>query len=332
MAVPTPPFDDINAVVQDRMLPMLVDNVIEHSELLSVLNVDRRIMPADNITRTSEGNLATIIPILKSLNSNVKVISGYDTLDLTPGDNRRAARHELKMYAAPIGIPRTEELAMSNAVIDFIANEVMIAEETLKEQLYKDVYTGSSNSIIGLNTAINTGSYGGINGATETYWQSGVDATAHTADNMKDPTHASYVITLLQTGFKATKHNKRKPNLIICSQGVFDIIDFVASVDNQFNKPTTERQIAIANLGFEMLLWRNIPILVDDTLDTTFGDSMYMLNTDSMALLYHPMDNFEFHPFIRALNQVVKHALITVTLQLAITARRDFYRWSSLNN
>lgn len=335
MALPTNTitFDEINSIVQDDLMPKLVDNITEKSALLSILGMEDRIRPANDMSKTTEGNLAVITPLRYQIGSNTEVVSDFDTHNVTPTETKTAARYTLHTYVTPIPIAYTDELKTSTpeAAINYLSDKMMDAELDMKKKLYTDIYSGSGSSIIGLNTSIGTGSYAGIDGSVETWWQSGVDTTAHTGSNMEDSTNASYVITLLQTGYKACKNMGETPNLILCSQDVFDILDNVAESDQYLTKGTQSRFEAIANLGFNTITWRGIPVVVDDTIDDT-ADPMYMLNTNYMTLYFHPDDNFKFHPFLQSINQLAKFAKISLTCQLAIENRRMFYRWSDLNN
>lgn len=328
-------YDSISSVVQSDLLPKMVDNITEKSAFLSMMLMDGRTMSAaGRMSQGTRGNLQVLVPLRYQLGTAVGTYSDYDTIDLTPADPRTAAAFDLANYYATISISQTDELKVSgdNAVIQLLTDEMEVAELTLKKRLYQDIFSGSgSNSLVGLDTAIGTGTYGGIAGATYTWWNSTVDATAHTAANMIDSTSTSYILALLRNGYDACSHMGEKPNLILVTQRVFDILEQVADTDVQFTVPTTGRAQKVASLGFNTIVWRNIPIVVDDTINET-AHPMYMINTNYLTLYYHPDNNFKFHPFAEPVNQFSRHAKITFSGQLAIENRRMFYRWSDLNN
>jgi|GEM_PF-1369058 len=328
-------YDSITSIVVDEYIPQMIDNITEESALLAMLVNDGRVMSAaGRMSSSVSGGTKIIQPLRYDLGDRTHTYSGFDTVDITPRDPRTAAEYTFGRYVTPISISDEDEEKVNgdNAVIQLISDEMETAELDMKKKLYTDIYNGSgANSIIGLDTAIGTGTYGGIDGATYTWWQSGVDTTAHTTANMKDSTNASYIITLLQTGFLNAKHTGMKPNLILVSQKVFDILDSVSETDQQFTVPTGSRNEKVASLGFTVLFWRNIPVVVDDTISNT-DNPMYMINTNDLTLYYHPMNNFKLHPWLRPIDQMAKYAHISVTLQLAIRARRLYYRWSDLGN
>ena len=200
----------------------------------------------------------------------------------------------------------------------------------MKNAIAQDLYTGTT-AIIGLDTALGSGTYGGISGSTYSWWASGTSTTAHTAANMKTASSTSYLLTLLAAGFKSAQHMNMKPNLILCSQDVFDIAEFISHSSSQFNVPTTSRGQKMASLGFTTIEWRGIPMVVDNYINDT-SDAMYMLNTEYFDFYFHPKDNFEIAEFVRPANQDSYISRITAKLQLATSNRRMHYRWTDLNN
>jgi hypothetical protein len=298
-------YDSISAIVRDKYLPTLQDQVFKGSAALALLNLDSRIKPGGARLETMPvGGGTKIIQPLEYGEGNAQYYSFYDTIDVTPPEIITAAQYVLRNIAVPISISQDEELQVDGAdlkVIDLLDSKMENARKTKLKQLGNDFYTGGANSLQGLDTAIGTATYGGIAGASYSWWQSGVDATAHTASNMKDSTS--------------------------------DIAESIAASDQRFTKPTAgSRGEAMANLGFSVLMWRNIPLIVDRYISTA-SYPMYMGNfREGFTLYYHPKNYFKMSNWVESTNQMARVAKISCTLQSAISNRRMFYRWSDLNN
>jgi len=330
-------YNNITALVQDDLRKQVVDNIFESSALLQMMLTDGRVMSAaGRMSATSNGGTQIIQPLEYAKTTAIGTYSGHDVVDISPAELFTGAQYSMVNYYGSINISHEEELQVSGdkAIANLVTLKMKNLEKSLKDRLASDLYTGAgANSITGLDNVINTGdTYGGIDSSTYTWWVSGVDTTAHTAANMKDSTNASYVLKLLQTGWKSCKHHNESPNLILVAQDVFDIMETVSEGLGQFTTPTSQRAQKMAQLGFQTIEYRGIPVVVDDYISDS-SDPMYMLNTNYLTLYYHPNNNFEFTGFKEATNQPhAKVGQITFTGQVACSNRRHFYRWSDLNN
>jgi hypothetical protein len=331
-------YDSITAIVRDKYLPTLMDQVFKGSAALALLNLDSRIKPGGaRLESMAVSGGTKIIQPLEYGEGNTQYYSFFDTIDVTPPEIITAAEFVMKNLATPVSISQDEELQVDGAdlkVIDLLDSKMENARKTKLKQLANDFYTGGANSLQGLDTAIGTATYGGIAGASYTWWQSGVDTTAHTASNMKDSTSTSYLPTILATGFAScTQLGNPAPTHVLMSQEVWDIAEGIAASDQRFTKPTSgSRGEAMANLGFSVLMWRNIPLIVDRYISTS-SYPMYMGNfTEGFTLYYHPKNYFKASNWVESTNQMARVMKISCTLQSAVSNRRMFYRWSDLNN
>lgn len=329
-------YDNITASVRDEYRPDLIDNIFESSALLQMLLVDGRVASAGGKMTTSvNGGTKIIQPLEYAKGTAVGVYANYDVVDITPPEFITGAEFTMKNYFASLSFSHDEQLQVNgdNQVINLLNAKMKNAEKTLKDTLATALYTGATTGLIGLDTAIHaSNTYGGINSTTYSWWQSTTDATAHTAANMKLSTSGSYILNLLAAGWLACQHNNEPPNLILVSQAVWDIYEFVLQASARYTTVTSSRAKRMADGGFQVLEYRGIPVVVDDYINTT-GHPMYMCNTDYLTLYYHPDNNFEFTGFKESTNQPhARVGQITFTGQLAISNRRHFYRWSDLNN
>lgn len=167
--------DIVTTTIQNRS-GKLADNALRQNALLNYLNKKGNVKPF------SGGNV-----ILQELmyndttTQNAGSYSGYDVIDTTPNSPLSSAQFDIKQYAAAVTISGLEQLqnAGKQQIIDLLEGRVAVAEKQLMNQLSAGVYSdGTGNggkNITGLAAAISTtptsGTYGGINRATWTFWR-----------------------------------------------------------------------------------------------------------------------------------------------------------------
>lgn len=171
-----PNLTDIVATTIQNRSGKLADNTLKQNALLNYLN------KRGNVRPVSGGNvIMQEIMYNDPATQNAGSYSGYDVIDITPNSPISSAQYDLKQYAAAVTISGLEGLQNSGKeqIIDLLEGRVMVAEKQLMNQISAGVYSdGTGNggkNITGLAAAISTtpatGTYGGINRATWTFWR-----------------------------------------------------------------------------------------------------------------------------------------------------------------
>jgi hypothetical protein len=164
-------YDSVTAIVRDKYIPTLKDQVHKGSAALAMLGLDDRLRdPGPRMESMAVGGGVKIIQPLEYGESNAQYYTYYDTIDITPPEFITGAEYVMKNVAVPISISQDEELKVDGdelKVLDLLDAKMENAKKGMLKQLAGDFFTGAGASgLIGLDTAIAAGTYGGIAGGT----------------------------------------------------------------------------------------------------------------------------------------------------------------------
>lgn len=168
--------DIIATTIQNRS-GVLADNLTNNNALL------RRLQMRGNVRPFSGGNV-----ILEELmyndpaTNNANSYSGYELINVSPDSPISAAQYSITQYADAVTISGLEMLQNSGKeqIISLIEGRMQVSEARLLNRIAGDIYldgTGNGGkNITGLAAAVpdvpTTGTYGGIDRATWSFWQS----------------------------------------------------------------------------------------------------------------------------------------------------------------
>jgi hypothetical protein len=168
--------DIIATTIQSRS-GELADNVTNNNALL------RRLKQRGNVKPFSGGNvILQEIMYNDSSTATVNSYSGFEIINVSPNSPISAAQFGITQYAASVTLSGLEMLQNSGKeqIIDLLEGRIKVAEGQLQNRISNDIYldgTGNGGkNITGLKAAVpdtaTSGTYGGINRATFTFWQS----------------------------------------------------------------------------------------------------------------------------------------------------------------
>lgn len=177
-----PNISDIITTTIENRSRKIADNVTNNNALLKRLSGKGKIKPFS-------GGHKILQELSFAENSNAGWYSGYDLLPVGISDVISAAEYNIKQAAVPIIISGLEQLqnAGREQMIDLMEARISVAESTMSNLicggLYSDGSAAGGKEIDGLEKAVPVDPtaipYGGIDGATYTFWQNAVsDQTA----------------------------------------------------------------------------------------------------------------------------------------------------------
>jgi hypothetical protein len=295
MAFANSSISDIIATNIQSRTGELADNVTNNNALL------RRLKERGNVKTFSGGNvILQEIMYNDSATDNTNSYSGYEVLNVSQNSPISAAQFSITQYAAAVSISGLEMIQNSGkeAIIDLLDGRMSVAEAQLANRISGDIYldgTGNSGkNITGLGAAVpdapSTGTYGGINRASFSFWRSakfsGVTdgGSAVSASNIQ-----AYMDSLAVQLIRGTD----KPDLIVCDNNYYKL--YLQSL--QSIQRISDGGNSSVGAGFASLKYYGAGMASDVILDGGIGNDatanhMWFLNTKYMMFRPHADRNF----------------------------------------
>lgn len=265
-----PNVTDIVATTIENRSKKLADNVTKNNALLTRLNQRGNI-------RTVSGGSLIFEELSFAENGNVGWYSGYDLLPVAAQDVISSAQYDFKQAACPVIISGLDQLknAGKEQMIDLLEGRVKVAESSMMNLLaagiYSDGTAAGGKQVTGLNAAVPvnpaTGTYGGIDRATWTFWRSktttaGAALTAATVQAAFNDMWASLV------------RGSDRPDLIVVDNFMWGIYMASLQAQQRFTNPDS------AKLGFPSIQYMDADIVLDGGIGGfAVTKTAYFLNT-----------------------------------------------------
>jgi hypothetical protein len=256
----------------------LTDNIFKKNVLLDH-------MKNNDGVEYHDGGRQLVVPLMYGVNSSVMAFNGTDNLNVDYQDGIDAATYDWKFYNVSVIITKEDELKNKgkSAVISLIKAKIMQAENSLMERLNTDLFNGAasdSKEITGIETAVDTGTYGGIAGATYSWWQAYEENTA-----------ATLTVAYIRTGMNTVNlGNGGKCSIMVTTQLLHEKYESLLSATLQYNTTSSKEMKRLGDAGFLALGFRGVPVVFDEAVTT--GD-WFFLNTENLKLHILKDANFE---------------------------------------
>ncbi len=274
-----PNISDILATTIESRTRAIADNVTDNNALLSRLSQRGRI-------KTFSGGHKILQELSFQENSNSGWYSGYDLLPVGVSDVISAAEFNIKQAAVPVVISGLEMLQNSGreALIDLMEGRMSVAESTIANLISRGLYSNGTGAggkeIDGLDAAVPlnpaTGTYGGIDRATWTFWRSQADSAAGIS--------ATTIQGLMNALYAKLVRGSDRTDLIIADNTLWSV--YMASLQAQQRFYDSDA----AALGFPSIKYMDADVVLDGGIGGRATTStMYFLNTD--YLHYRPHAN-----------------------------------------
>lgn len=277
----------------------LADNMTENNAIL------RRMKQRGTIKPVSGGR--TIVQELDyAENVTYQRYSGYEVLNISPSDVFTAAEFDWKQASVAVTISGLEGSVQNTgeeAIIDLLQSRIANAERTMQNNISADMYSNGTASggkqIGGLQLLVaddpTTGTVGGINRATWTFWQN--QSFQATADG-GSAASASNIQGYMNSLYLQCSRGTDKPDLILVDNNYYTKYWESLQAIQRITQPN-EGQAGFTNLKF---------MGADVVFDGGYGGAcpanhMYMLNTNYIHWRPHSQRNMVPLENVHSINQ-----------------------------
>jgi hypothetical protein len=241
---------DIIATTIESRTKSIADNVTKNNALLSRLEQRGKV-------KTVSGGSKIFQELSFAENGNAGWYSGYDLLPVAAQDVISAAEFEFKQAACPVIVSGLDQLknAGKEQMIDLLEGRISVAESTMANLiaggLYSDGTGAGGKQLEGLNKAVpldpSTGSYGGIDPATWTFWQNKFKNSANTTTLLAD----------MNGLWASLVRGMERPDLIVVDSVVWGAYVALLQAQQRFTDPSS------ASLGFPTLKYMDADVVLD---------------------------------------------------------------------
>lgn len=287
-------YTELLSTTLKEYAPQMVDNIFSSNAAFFLMKEKQKM---------SSGGERIVKPIMYATNATAGSFAGYDELDVTPQPAVTVAEYNWKQYAASITISGIEKDKNrgERRVINLLEAKVKQAEMSLVADLTTGFFGSGSDSkdIVGLEAAVQeTGTYGGIAGATYSYWRADTDETAETL-SLADMTN---------TFNSCSKGGTNSPDLIVTDQTLYEKYESLMAAKLNINLETRSKSgKMLGDAGFSVLEFKGRPLVWDENCTSA---AMYFLNTNHIYFEVMEGKNFATTDFVRPANQDAQVAQI----------------------
>lgn len=216
MASPNSTFTEMVTTTLRNHSREVADNVTNHNGLFTALKEKGNI-------KTESGGYEIVLPPEYAENSTYQRYNGFDQLDVTQSDVLTSAKFDWAQIALHV-TSSGRELRMNNAkqaMIKLVKARLKNAMNTAANNLSVDIYSDGSltNQIGGLAHVIGTdgtGTVGGINSSTYSFWQNQYHEITGT-----DAWSSSNIKGYMNTLWLSLVRGKDRPDCIVMSHDFY---------------------------------------------------------------------------------------------------------------
>ena len=323
-------YDQLSHITKKYYIPQLVDNIFKSNV------VTYRLLAK---SQPISGGYKVVQPVeyAKSPNSgantHINWYKGDDEMKYGASDIVKSAEYDWSQSHGTVSITGREENINSGpeAVLDLLQAKINNVGRTMRDQFATAIYsdndpaagspTVSANAPVGLQhvCAVDR-TLGGINSATSglEFWDGGyvadgtlasggAEGTPLTFTNIKDSSKSEYIQTIFRNAYKELSIGSDVPTMIVTNQVVFDAYESTLTDQKRFGASST----TLADAGFQNLLYRGIPVVVDQALDLYEASDddedaahhMFFLNEKYMGYKHHSKRNFTWDGFEKPIDR-----------------------------
>ena len=281
MPSPNAVFTELVSTTFRKHRKEITDNVSKNNALL------RRLYDKKQVRR-EDGGLTIVTPLDYAENGTYQRYSGYDVLNIGASDVISAAEYQWRQIAINVAANGQELRTNSgdSRILNLVKSRMKNAIRTFKNNFSADLYSDGSlsNQINGLQAIVaanGSGTIGGIDSSTWTFWKNKVQSAAAPLQGggaiVPGPTTMESLMLPL---WLALTRGDDQPDLIVMDNNYFT---FFEQSQTSIKRYTDETK---ANAGFVSLKYKSADVIFDGGSGIP-ANTGYFLNTDYLELVSH---------------------------------------------
>ena len=284
MATPSSVFTEMVTTTDRHWGTKVTDNVSDHNALL------RRLKQKGKI-KTYSGGYEIAEPIEYAENGTYQRYGGYDALNTNASDVLTTVKYDWQQIALHVTASGREirmNMGSKERMINLVRARKDNALKTAANQFSIDVYSDGTlpNQINGLQALISTagtGTVGGIDSSTWTFWQNEIkEATGTDAAGTPDATKSATFKGDMNSLWLPLNRGADKPDLIVMTHDFYSLYEIGEQQLQRY------MNAEMANAGFVGLKYKTADVIFDDNTNfATNGEKAYFLNTDYLYIVQH---------------------------------------------
>ena len=294
MASPNSTFTELVTSTFRKVRTDVKDNLSNRNALL------KHIYKRGNY-RKEDGGLTIVTPLDYAENSTYQRYSDWDLLNISASDVISAAEYQWRQIAINIVASGREKRINSgdSRIFSLAKSKMKNAIRTFNNNFSSDLYSDgtATNQINGLQALVNilgTGTVGGINSSTFTFWKNSIFDLSTNSVTMSATTIENSA--MLPLWLLLDRGPDDQPDLIVMDSNHYSF--FEASQTSLKRYTSAEN----ANAGLVSLKYKNADVYYDGNSGIPVNTT-YMLNTNYLDLVVHKDADLEIMPEMRPINQ-----------------------------
>jgi uncharacterized protein YaiE (UPF0345 family) len=292
MATPSEVFSEIVSTTLRHHKNKPADNVTKNNGFLTLLK------DKGKIKTDADGGYEIAINLTYAENSTYQRMSGFDTFNINQSDVITSAKYDWREVALSVTASgrQLNQNSGKARMINLVDTRVEVAMATAANNMSVDVYSdGSLNNQVGglahLIQSAGTGTVGGIDSSTYTFWQNKVQ-------EMSDPTAFANLKSDMNSLWLKTCRGTDKTDLCILTHDLYSVYEGGLQDLQRYG------DAKMGSLGFEALKYKSASVIFDDNVNFGTTDELgYFLNTDYLYLMEHPNARWERDDNRKPINQ-----------------------------
>lgn len=284
MPSPNAVFTELVTTTFRKHRKTLADNVSRNNALL-------RYMKRKKKFRTEDGGLTIAIPLEYAENSTYQRYSGFDVLNVAQSDVMTAAEFQWRQIAVNV-VASGRELRINKGesrIINLAKSRLKNAMNTYNNQFSFDMYSDGSlaNQVNGIQALVSdagTGTVGGIDASTWSFWRNKVQSAAAPLQGGAAITPGPTTMeSLMLPLYLELVRGNDQIDLIVSSN---DYFSFYEQSQTSIKRYTRDEGAGSADGGFVSLKYKGADVVFDGNSGIP-NSRMYFLNTDYFENVAH---------------------------------------------